>query len=426
MAPPRRSGRGMASVTKPCRDQKRGVRAIVAAVLVVAAAFAASPSVARAQGAPPTTAPATSTPKVTADVEYGAPGNTDNTLDAYIPQDGKTGRAAVIMIHGGGWVGGIKAMQAPDALFFAAHGIAAFSISYSVNGPNRWPTQLEDAQRAVRFVQDNAATYGIDPQKVGVFGSSAGGNLAMLVGTNGTGEGHPAVKAVSAWSGPSDLTTIAVTNIPGDELATPSTVPIPGAETPVGCVDDGNACIGVISPNYLQLFMGCTINECPDQYRDASPALQVTPSTPPMYLATGVVDLVPREQAFEMANALSTNGIASEIQQVAGTQHADSMRGVALQPTFDFFTKYLIAGADPHVAPGTPPTLVAGSVPLPPVGPDGKLPVPAIPDVATRTGLYGWAWRHRFAVAAGAAGVLVVLLIGLRTRRRRRRRAPAP
>jgi acetyl esterase len=425
MATPRRPGRDRPSRPAPGRDgydaaRVRDVALVLALTLVLCAtASVVAAERAHAQGAPPTTAPATSTPKVTADVEYGAPGNADNTMDAYIPQDGKTGRAAVIMIHGGGWVGGVKAMQAPDALFFAAHGIAAFSISYSVNGPDRWPTQLEDAQRAVRFVQDNASTYGIDPAKVGVFGSSAGGNLAMLVGADGTGDGHPPVKAVSAWSGPSDLTTIAVTNIDGRELATPSTVPIPGAETPVGCVNDGNACIGVISPNYLQLFMGCTINECPDQYRDASPALQVTSTTPPMYLATGVVDLVPREQAFEMANALSANGIASEIQQVAGTQHADSMRGVALQPTFDFFTKYLVDGADPHVAPGTPPTLVAGSVPLPPVGPDGTLPVPAIPDVATRTGIYGWVWRHRLPVAGGAALVIVLLLLVLGRRRSR-------
>jgi len=385
----------------------------------VAAAQSSSPTTTLAT-TPPATTPATSTPKVTANVEYGEPGNASNTMDVFVPDDGKTGRAAVVMIHGGGWVGGDKAAQAPDALFFAAHGIAAFSISYSVNAPTRWPTQLEDAQRAVRYIQDNAATYGVDPAKMGVFGSSAGGNLAMLVGTNGTGDGHPPVKAVSSWSGPSDLTTIAVLNVSADELATPSTVPIPGAAVPVGCVNDGDACIGVISPNYLQLFMGCTINDCPDQYRDASPALQVTPSTPPMYLATGVIDLVPREQAFEMANQLSANGVASQIQQVAGTQHADSMRSVALQPTFDFFTTYLVDGADPQVAPGTAPTLVAGSVPLPPVGPDGRLPVPAPPDVATRTGLYGWAWRHPLVV--GGVAVAIVLLLALVARRGRARR----
>ena len=83
----------------------------------------------------------------------------------------------------------------------------------------------------------------VSPASIGVLGSSAGGNLVMLVGTSGVGDGHPPVKAVASWSGPSDLATVAITNVSGDELVSPSTVPIPGADVPPGCTGQVDTCI---------------------------------------------------------------------------------------------------------------------------------------------------------------------------------------
>lgn len=64
--------------------------------------------------------------------------------------------------------------------------------------------------------------------------------------------------------------------------------------------------------------MDCTLPECPEQYREASPVFGVTAATPPMYVASAEQDLVPVEQAYEMVNALTAGGIASKLQVVPG------------------------------------------------------------------------------------------------------------
>jgi acetyl esterase/lipase len=382
----------------------------VGVLLLTTMAGTAAPAAAQAQ------------PKVTPNLDYGADNDDHTQLDVVEPADGKTNRPAVVVIHGGGWTGGSRVETLPDAMALAQHGFVAFSIDYRLDVTPRWPTELEDVQRAVRWVQDNAATYGVDPGNVGILGSSAGGNLAMLVGTDGTGNGHAPVKAVASWSGPTNLTTISITNIDGGTLASPPTVPIPGAQTPPGCVGDP-ACIGMLGPNYIQAFMDCTLPECPEQYRDASPVFKASASTPPMFLAGAEVDLVPMEQNYEMANALTDVGVASQLLLVAGEQHGDSFRNVATQPTIDFFTTYLVQHQDPHVAKGSPPSTASGSDGLPPFDAEGRLPVPAIPDeAAPRTGLSGLIARHRsLSIGLGAvvAVVAVALVLALLSGRRR-------
>jgi acetyl esterase len=395
-----------------------GVRralALVAGILLVLLAGVTGP------GSPSAAAQA-SAPKVTPNLDYGAAGDRQTQLDVVEPTDGKTNRPAVVVVHGGGWTGGSRAETLPDATALAQHGFVAFSIDYHLDVTPRWPTELEDVQRAVRWVQDNAATYGVDPSNVGILGSSAGGNLAMLVGTDGTGDGHAPVKAVASWSGPTNLTTISITNIDGATLAAPPTVPIPGAQVPNGCVGDA-ACIGMLGPNYIQAFMDCTLPECPEQYRDASPVFKVSSSTPPMFLAGAEVDLVPMEQNYEMANALTVAGVASQLMLVAGEQHGDSFRNVATQPTIDFFTAYLVRHQDPLVAKGSPPATASGSDQLPPFDADGRLPVPAIPaEAAPREGLAGLIARHRslsIGLGAAIAVVAAALVIALVSGRRR-------
>lgn len=400
------------------RPAVSAVRATVAAAVVgLVLVLAAVPG-----GATTAAAPA---PAITRDIDYSGGTSDHNHLDAYVPQSGTGNRAAVVLVHGGGWTTGDKQKMAPDAAYLAAAGYAAFSISYGVDELPRWPGELEDAQMAVRWVQDHANEYGLDPTRVGIFGGSAGGNLAMLVGTAGTGEDHPPVKAVVSWSGPSDLTTLAVTNIPGDELATPSTVPIPGAEIPPGCVGT-TTCLGVYGPQFIQAYMDCTLRECPEQYREASPVFGVTASTPPMYVASAEQDLVPVEQAYEMVNALTAGGIASKLQVVPGEGHADSYRAQAQQPTLDFLHRYLIEDADPHVPTNAPPSVVPGSAPLPPLDAAGRLPTPAVPAAANpRTGVFGFVARNiRWFVRGAVVLGLVVLVVIVVTARRRRRPNP--
>ncbi len=103
------------------------------------------------------------------------------TITPFIPENKKTD-AAVIIFPGGAYAK--RAAHEGDvyAEFLASEGITAFVVAYRVH-PHRFPCQLLDARRAIRWVRAHAKEYGIDKNKVAVMGSSAGGHLAAMVST---------------------------------------------------------------------------------------------------------------------------------------------------------------------------------------------------------------------------------------------------
>ncbi len=103
------------------------------------------------------------------------------TLEYYKAKE-KKGRGAVVIFPGGGYTHRAVHEGAGYAEFLSSHGIECFVLQYRVQ-PDRFPLPLLDARRAVRFVRDNAERFGIDPEKIAVMGSSAGGHLAALVST---------------------------------------------------------------------------------------------------------------------------------------------------------------------------------------------------------------------------------------------------
>lgn len=138
-------------------------------------------------------------------VRYASGGGDAHTLDVYLP-DGATGEAAVVMIHGGGWLGGNSRGLHDEAVYFAQNGFAVFSVNYTLSTPGRpsWPKVLDDVVRATGWVEAHAGDYDADGSRVATFGGSAGGHLAALLDTAG-GEHGLDVAASVAWSGPMDL-----------------------------------------------------------------------------------------------------------------------------------------------------------------------------------------------------------------------------
>ena len=100
----------------------------------------------------------------------------------YYPADKKCGKGCVVIFPGGGYSGRAAHEGQGYAEFFAKNGIDSFVVDYRVK-PTLFPYPLLDARRAVRYVRANAEKYGIDPEKIAVMGSSAGGHLAALVST---------------------------------------------------------------------------------------------------------------------------------------------------------------------------------------------------------------------------------------------------
>jgi len=217
-----------------------------------------------------------------ADVVYGEVGGTQLKLDVYRPADGSSGlRPAVIMIHGGGWTSYDKSSMGAMAKWLARNGYVAFSIDYRLlkGSTNQWPVQLDDAQRAVRWIRANAAAYGVDPKKIGAFGHSAGAQMAALLGEVETrdnsdkalAEYSSKVQAVMEMSGPTDFLTIT----------------------------------DVKSKGLLTQLMGGTETEKPEAWKVASPALMVGKDTAPFLIMHGTKDdLVPMAQSEEFAAAL--------------------------------------------------------------------------------------------------------------------------
>lgn len=100
----------------------------------------------------------------------------------YYPSENKRGNGAVVIFPGGGYAMRADHEGTGYAEYLTAQGIDCFVLEYRVS-PNRFPIPLLDARRAVRYVRANAEKYGIDPNKIAVMGSSAGGHLAAFVST---------------------------------------------------------------------------------------------------------------------------------------------------------------------------------------------------------------------------------------------------
>jgi acetyl esterase/lipase len=209
----------------------------------------------------------------------------------------QTPTPAVLWIHGGGWEHGDKNAHA-NAEFIANAGFVSATISYRLSDQSPFPAAIEDSKCAIRFLRANAAKYGIDPQRIGVAGSSAGGHLAELVATAGESaglEGNGGLQGVSSkvqvvvsYFGVSDFTR----EFPQDTAAV------------------------------IQKFLRGPEKEKRDIYRKASPIFYISEGDPPLLLVHGEEDdTVPFEQSVRMADAYRRAGLTVEFIHVQNADH---------------------------------------------------------------------------------------------------------
>lgn len=100
------------------------------------------------------------------------------------PKEDHSPKPALLWIPGGGWRGADKNMMLGEMSEFARAGYVVASMYYRSSGEGHWPDQLIDVKTAIRFLRANAAKYEIDPDRIGVFGRSAGGHLAAFAAMN--------------------------------------------------------------------------------------------------------------------------------------------------------------------------------------------------------------------------------------------------
>lgn len=270
---------------------------------------------------PPEIAPENPQVSVQQDVSYGSAGGHPLLLDIYQPADASLHPfPAVILIHGGGWTSFDKATMRGMGMFLARTGFVAFSVDYRlVQGTtNLWPVQLDDVQRAVRWVRANAAKYKVDPDHIGAFGHSAGAQLAALLGMEDTRDNSdPAlakyssrVQAVVDVSGPSDFI----------ENHDPQ----------------GDA--------FLTTFFGGDYAAHVKVWQDASPVFHVSKNDSPFLIVHGTKDQqVPIAQSQELADKLKQAGVPVKlvtVDDVHTFRTPEARKRLAFE-ALNFFMQYL-------------------------------------------------------------------------------------
>ncbi|MBI5381649.1 MAG: alpha/beta hydrolase [Opitutae bacterium] len=148
------------------------------------------------------------------DVVYAEPAGHPQKLDLFVPKSGAGPFPLIVWIHGGGWQNGSKANPG-GALRLSGGDYAVASIDYRLTHVAIFPAQIEDCKAAIRWLRTHAAQYRLDPERIGVWGSSAGGHLVALLGVTGETKEfdvgahldvYSRVQAVCDYYGPADLT----------------------------------------------------------------------------------------------------------------------------------------------------------------------------------------------------------------------------
>jgi acetyl esterase/lipase len=236
------------------------------------------------------------------DLVYARPGANELALDVYVPE-GVSKPPLVVWIHGGAWRAGSRAR--PPALFLTQRGFAVASISYRFSQEAVFPAQIHDCKAAIRWLRANAAKYGYNADRIGVWGASAGGHLVSLLGTSGgvrelEGDlGNPdqssAVQAVVDFFGPTDLTQMS---------KFPGTMDHDAADSPES------------------RLIGGPVQQNKEKAQRANPIAYVGRGDPPFLIVHGDRDpLVPLNQSALLEAALKKAGVPVTFKVLPGAGH---------------------------------------------------------------------------------------------------------
>lgn len=224
-------------------------------------------------------------------------------LDAYRPAAGDQ-HPLVVMIHGGGWArGGRFEMGLTKwAAYLAAGGLAVVSIDYRLAPATTFPDSFQDCLDALDWAVAHATELGADPTRIGLWGDSAGGHLALLLATSQTSPDYPGPRL---RSDPRHLRAVAALYPPTDLQA------LDAAERR-----------GPLGTRTVASFVGAEPEADPARWHAASPIAHVHAALPPILLLQGTRDLlVPDSQARRFAERLAAAGAPHRLEIVEGGVH---------------------------------------------------------------------------------------------------------
>jgi acetyl esterase/lipase len=202
-------------------------------------------------------------------IVIGEGGGRSLKADIFLPPLEEKNRPAVLFIHGGGWIEGDRSQLRGYGILLARLGFVCMCNSYRLSNESIWPAQIQDVNCAIRYLRTNATDLGLDPDRIGVSGNSAGGHLSLMAaatnydqifeGEGGSNEVSSEIKAVCAIYPPTTIRQLEMLN------------PL---------------------ENAFLMLMGKEANK--EDYDKASPLNYVTEDYPPCMLIHGSTDSVVR------------------------------------------------------------------------------------------------------------------------------------
>lgn len=267
-------------------------------------------------------------PPTYADLPY-ATEHERQKLDLYLPAGPGGPWPLIVWIHGGGWQAGDKSTAGNRAGPLLDLGFAVAGINYRLSQHATFPAQIHDCKGALRWLRAHAHDYNLDPSRIGVWGSSAGGHLTALVGTSGgTLEGDVGgnlgfssrVQAAADYFGPTDFFEMGGShnncNSPESRLL--------------------GVCLGeVVAHRYDPEWAHCVAH-----VESAGPFYHVTADDPPFHIAHGTADtVVPPAQSQLLYDALIAANVPATLRMVPGAGHG--LPAQEDQYVHDFFQRQL-------------------------------------------------------------------------------------
>jgi acetyl esterase/lipase len=241
-------------------------------------------------------------------------------MDIWLPRHATAPVPLVVWVHGGAFqLGDRRELQptgAPDSGFRLLNeaGIACATVDYRHCLEAPFPAQLHDLKAAVRYLREYAADLGVDPERFGAWGESAGGHLVALLGlTGGREDLHGGLGAQGHSSGVSAVV---------DFYGVSSLVDIPPMNTPEGLFPPALTAAVPAGMSLQPEYMLVGGSDDPALLAAASPVSYVTADAAPFLLIHGDCDgLVPHSQTDLLAAALAAAGVEHEVVTIKGGDH---------------------------------------------------------------------------------------------------------
>jgi acetyl esterase/lipase len=249
------------------------------------------------------TVPPPSKPRVhRATFAYGR--NAAQRLDAYWTSGGQARRPGVLLFHGGYWWAGDKLDWRATARRLAARGYAVFSANYRLTSQAPWPAQGQDAAAALGYIQRHAGRFRLDPNRMVLLGSSAGGQLATMLGASGAGRVRGGV-ALSPVNSP----YLAYLDGARPDATPPQRKLRRAIVRLVGC-----------RPTVLSELSAAA---CVGRMRQAAP--RIGAGAVPMLFIHSRGDFVPVTHSVFMRDALTAAGVTATVKRVRGSAHGGAL-----------------------------------------------------------------------------------------------------